>query len=201
MKLPVDLQAGESVVLRVRRHPVYVIAKLDGVVLVGVVPIALALWLGFGVAGAGGILATVLAAACALWGVYWLVRGYFVWFRHHHDEWIVTNQRLLDAYKRHWFDQQLASADLINLQDISVHRSGLLATVFNFGDVRCETAGERSAFVLSAVPRPSAVLSTIDATRDAARQDVAGGGPRHPRAFPEPDDDGPPIPDAVPRQP
>jgi hypothetical protein len=177
MKLPVELQAGESVVLRCRRHPIYLCLRLAGTVFAAVVPVALVLWLGLATVGLGGAVGAVLAGVCAIWALYWAIRGYFIWYRHEHDEWIVTNQRLLDTYKRHWFDQQIASADLINVQDITVHRSGLLPTIFNFGDVRCQTAGTDSVFVLSGIPTPSKALATIDATRDAARTEIDHGGP------------------------
>jgi membrane protein YdbS with pleckstrin-like domain len=177
MDLPVALQPGETVVLRVRRHPIYVTLKLAAVTLVAVVPVALALWLANRTAGMGSTAGRIVLAVCAVWLLYWLVRGYFIWYRHEHDQWMVTNQRLIDSYKRHWFDHRVSSADLVNVQDISVHRSGLLATLFNFGDVRCQTAGTESVFVLSAIPRPAEVLGIVDAARDAARLD-AHRGPR-----------------------
>lgn len=200
MKLPVELQPGEAVVLRVHRHPIYMIMKLTGAALAGIFPVALLLWLGFAVAGASGVAAQLLGAGCALWVGYWLVRAYFIWYRHQHDEWVITNQRLIDSFKRHWFDHQISSADLVNVQDITVERSGLLPTMFNFGDVRCQTAGERSAFVLAAVPQPSAVLAIVDRTRDTARLESAGHRPRQGQAGGDPDEDSPPVPDTVPRK-
>jgi hypothetical protein len=169
MKLPVDLQDGESVVMVLRRHPVYLALKLVAVLLIILVPVGLLLWLGI-----GGLTGQILWGIAALWAVFWLVRAYFIWYRHQNDLWIVTNQRLIDSYKRNWFHSQVASADLVNVQDISVARSGLLATIFNFGDVRCQTAGEVSAFVLSDIPHPSRVLTLVDTTRDAARSAQSG---------------------------
>jgi hypothetical protein len=63
----------------------------------------------------------------------------------------------------------VSSADLINVQDIAVRKSGLLQAIFDFGDVVCQTAGTEGRFVLSAVPHPAEVLGIIDRTRDAAR--------------------------------
>jgi hypothetical protein len=108
-----------------------------------------------------------------------------------HDEWIVTDQRLIDSYKRNWFSQQVASADLVNVQDLSVSKSGPLQSIFNFGDVVCQTAGTSSRFVLSDVPRPADLMRVIDGTRDAAR----GAGFEHRRPggrYVEDEADGPP---------
>ena len=169
MNLPVALQNDEVVVLRCRRHPVYLVSKLLGCVLAALLPIAAGAWL-LTRADPSRPLVQIAIGLGALWLLVWLVRGYLIWYRHHYDEWIVTNQRLIDAYRRHWFDQRIASADLVNLQNISIQKRGLLAALFNFGDVHCETAGSDEAFVLSAIPKPQETLAVIDATRDAARR-------------------------------
>lgn len=178
MKLPVELQPHEALILRVRRHPAYLWVKLAGAALLGIVPPLVALWLGLAIAGLDGAPRLGLIGVCALWAAYAAGRCYFIWYRHQHDEWIVTNQRLIDSYKRNWFDHKLSSADLVNVQDIFIDKSGPLATILDFGDVRCQTAGTNATFVLSAIPRPSRVLGVIDAARDAARQELQSGRPR-----------------------
>jgi hypothetical protein len=46
--------------------------------------------------------------------------------------------------------------------------------MFNFGDVRCQTAGEVPNFVLDGIPDPSGVMAIVDASRDAARKSLRG---------------------------
>jgi uncharacterized membrane protein YdbT with pleckstrin-like domain len=179
MSLPVALQPNETVLFEVRRHPVYTIAKLLGVGLAAAVPGALLLWLISATAGLSGTAGMVTVIAVVIWVLVWAIVGFLVWYKHRHDVWIVTNQRLLDLYKRNFFDQRVSSADLVNVQDIAVHKNGVLATVFNFGDVRCQTAGADGSFVLSDIPDPARVLTDLDAARDAARI-VPRGGERLP---------------------
>jgi hypothetical protein len=169
MNLPIALQPGERVVFRRRRTPVYMYAQLAAVALAALAPAGLLLWAVWALRGLGGAIGGVVLAVSIVWLAVWLVYGYAIWYRHQHDEWILTDQRLIDSYKAHWFSQRVSSADLVNVQDISVHKSGLLPSLFNFGDVVCQTAGTESRFVLIAVPRPADVLSIIDRTRDAAR--------------------------------
>ncbi|MFN8558496.1 MAG: PH domain-containing protein [Dehalococcoidia bacterium] len=169
MKLPVALQPDESVTLICHRHPLYLLLKLAGVALLLLAPLAAVLWLDRRALTVAEPVRVALYGGYGLWALYWLARGYFIWYRHRHDLWVVTNQRLIDSYKQSWFDHRLSSADLVNVQDISVHRAGLLGTLFNFGDVRCQTAGTDSAFVLAAIPRPTQTLTLIDAARDTAR--------------------------------
>lgn len=102
-------------------------------------------------------------------------RGYFTWYRYENDIWVVTNQRLLDSLKSHWFHHRMASADLVDVEDIAVVREGFLQTIFKFGDLKCQTAGEQPNFVLAGIPDPVSVLGTIDRARDAARHALRDG--------------------------
>lgn len=173
-KLPFELQSDETVLLFARRHWLFFYGKLALIALAGVVAtIGMVLFVvaTFGFDGAGG---KGTAVALVAWAGYWGVRGYFHWYRYQNDIWAVTNQRLIDSIRRHWFHHQMASADLVDVEDIRVVREGLLQTVFDFGDVRCQTAGEVPNFILDGIPDPKRVLAIVDASRDAARRALRG---------------------------
>ncbi|MFN8507986.1 MAG: hypothetical protein U0547_10530 [Dehalococcoidia bacterium] len=173
-KLPFELQPQETVVLFARRHWMYLALQVGKVALLGIVPAALVLiGAGFTV-GLGGTFGRVLLLLTAAWLVYWAIRTYFAWYRYQHDIWVVTDQRIVDSLKRHWFHHRMASADLVDIEDIAVDREGLLQTAFNFGNLRCQTAGEQPNFILAGIPKPSAVLGIVDARRDAARHALSG---------------------------
>lgn len=92
---PVELQDGEVVVHLSRRHWIvlYPLLVLDG--LLGIVPLLLGIW----VAGkTDGTLRLVIVGAAIVWALTMVVRGYFRYYRYHHDVWLVTNQRLVDSY-------------------------------------------------------------------------------------------------------
>ena len=111
----------------------------------------------------------------ALWLVFWAIKAYFTWYKYQNDIWVVTNQRIVDSLKRNWFHHRMSSADLVNVEDMSVDRGGVFATMFNFGNLICQTAGSRSNFVLSGIPEPAEVLALVDRSRDAARRDLVRG--------------------------
>ncbi|MBI2765151.1 MAG: PH domain-containing protein [Chloroflexi bacterium] len=173
-KLPFDLQKNESVVLFTRRHPVFLIAQLVKVVLAGIVPVIAVTWLVQVTAGLGSGFGRIVLFAELAWLVLWTVRGYFDWYGYQNDIWVVTDQRIIDSTKSNWFNHRMASADLVDVEDIAVRREGVLPTAFNFGDLQVQTAGERPNFVLAGIPKPAAVLGTIDARRDAARRELSG---------------------------
>ena len=169
MNLPFPLQHGESVVALYRRHWVHLWPALPLQVLVALVaPVAL-LWLVSRTADVTPVIRNVASIASLVWGLVWLFRAYLAYYRYQNDIWVLTNQRLIDSYKAHWFSHRMVTADLVNIQDISAHREGLLQTWLNFGDLECETAGERHHFTLAGIPRPSDALAEVDRARDAAR--------------------------------
>ena len=170
MSLPVELQQNEVVIALLRRHPIYVIIKT---VLVGVVTLAVvAFFLWLGGLGGGGInpFALVLVVIALALGLGYLA---IILYRYWNDVWLITNQRLVDSTKLHPFDHRVSSTDLVNIQDLSISKQGVFATLFNFGDVHCHTASSTKAFSFRAVPDPNRVLDMIDEYRDAARLRVS----------------------------
>jgi hypothetical protein len=167
---PVELQPGEEVILLSRRHWIVLYPWLAFDVLIAVVPLALAIWLSTKV-DAGAVRLAVLGVGL-LWALVITVRGYFRWYRYHHDVWLITNQRLIDSLRRNWFHHQVASADLVDIEDVSMQRDGFLQTMLNFGDLRVQTAGQQENFVLGNIHNPGNVLTIVDRARDDARQEL-----------------------------
>jgi membrane protein YdbS with pleckstrin-like domain len=173
MNLPFDLQPTEEPGLLLRRHWLHLYPRLAAVLLVAVLPAFL--WVATTMlTDVSGTARLVAIGVSILWTLVWAIRAYFLWYRYQHDVWAVTNQRIVDSLKRDWFHHQLSSADLIDIEDVSVHREGPLRTMFDYGDVRVQTAAQQPHFVLSAIPHPRQVLTTIDAMRDVARREHTG---------------------------
>lgn len=173
MSLPIDLQNGEKVIKVVRRHPVFFFTKLGIAAVGGIIPVAVLLVLA---TSASGLISGLSLAGAGLWAFGWLVYSALLWYRYQNDLWIVTNQRLVDSLKRTPFNHRLASTDLINVEDMSVEKNGVLATMFNFGNLRCQTAGVEDNFILNGIPEPSKMLSVVDSARDEARRELASSG-------------------------
>jgi hypothetical protein len=168
-KLPFPMQDGESVLIVCRRHWLYLWPRLILMTLVAVGLTAVVAWVLSEVGAFEGIGRTAFFIVAAVWLLYWGTRIFLTWYRYNNDIWVVTNQRLVDSLKTNPFNLQVSTADLVNVQDITVHRSGILRTIFDFGDILCQTAAERQAFVLSGIPRPRAVQALIDRERDRER--------------------------------
>jgi hypothetical protein len=170
MALPVQLQPGEEAVLVVHRHWFFLAVPLLLALLALVIPLVVVLEV-IRRTDAPSTVDMVLTVAAAVYAAVVAVRAYFVWYAWMHDLWVITNQRLVDGQKRHWFHEEVSTADLQHVQDVALDRHGVLATVLGFGDLRVQTASEVADFTLRKIPRPQKVLAVLDRTRDAARRE------------------------------
>ena len=166
MTLPVQIQSDEQVIAVLRRHPVYITLQIIGIIVLAMLFISAFIWMQSLVDALRSIMdiLIILTAVVALGAVG------LIYYRYRHDLWLVTNQRLVDSTKTSPFSHVVASADLLNVQDISVSKRGIFPTIFNFGDVSCQTAGSTLVFTIRGVPNPNGVLELIDETRDRARE-------------------------------
>ncbi|HCM82474.1 MAG: hypothetical protein UV63_C0019G0012 [Microgenomates group bacterium GW2011_GWC1_43_11] len=97
--------------------------------------------------------------------IFWYVAtfGYLLTtFLHwHFNIFIVTNHRIIDIDFLFLLYRKFAEAKIEKIQDISFRTGGIMATVFDYGDVLIQTASELPNFVFEKVPRPSEVVHVI----------------------------------------
>jgi hypothetical protein len=129
------LQDNERVLAIYRRHWIYLWPRTALMVIFALVPvIAAAIILGKG-GWFDGAAAKVFWIATALYLVYWGVRMFLNWYRYNNDIWVITNQRLIDSTKTNPFNLKMSTADLVNIQDMTVERDGNLRTMLDNGDI------------------------------------------------------------------
>jgi hypothetical protein len=175
VKLPFPLQENEKVLLVCRRHWLYLWPRIAAYAVIAFLPL-IALFLLLRWAGAlDGIALRLALIWSAVWLAIWAVKAFFNWYRYNNDIWTITDQRIIDSFRSSPFSLTMTTADLVDIVDTAMQRSGILATLLDFGDIRCETAGERQDISLPAVPHPSAVHALIDKERDRERRNVYRG--------------------------
>ncbi|HUF52443.1 MAG TPA: PH domain-containing protein [Dehalococcoidia bacterium] len=176
--IPFPLQGGEMILQLVHRHWWYLWPRTILFLIVAIVPVIIVALLldAIGILDDLGIFFWIVAI---LWIGYWGVRGALNWYRYANDIWVVTNQRIIDSFKPHPFSHHLATADLVNVQDISVDKIGFIATILKFGDVVCQTASAgpgAESFRIIGIPNPETVQLLIDRERDRERNRLSGPG-------------------------
>jgi uncharacterized membrane protein YdbT with pleckstrin-like domain len=74
---------------------------------------------------------------------------------------IVTNERIVDIDFFYLLYKKFSQAELTKIQDINYTSGGVLAAMFNFGNVVVETAGEAPNIDFELIPFPEKVVETI----------------------------------------
>jgi hypothetical protein len=167
--IPVPLQDSEQVLMLCRRHWIYLWPQIAIYLLLAVIPPVMLGVLLDQAGGFHGMGEKIFWVVAWTYLGYWLVRIFLSWYRYRHDIWAITNQRLIDGYKRHPFSLRVSTVDLVNVQDMTIQRDGLLRTMLDYGDIVCQTAAEQQDFRLTGIPDPRKVQSLVDRERDRER--------------------------------
>lgn len=77
------------------------------------------------------------------------------------DIWVVTNRRILSIEQTGLFSRTVSELRLYRIQDVTSTITGPLHTVFGYGDVEIQTAGEKTRFTFEDIPQPNAIAKSI----------------------------------------
>jgi uncharacterized membrane protein YdbT with pleckstrin-like domain len=99
----------------------------------------------------------------------WLF-AFIVWIDYYYDLWLITDQRLLDIEQKGFFSRVVSELDLKRIQDITSEVHGILPTLFEFGSIHIQTAGEKNRFILESVPHPVTIRRKIVKLYERARK-------------------------------
>ena len=75
---------------------------------------------------------------------------------------IVTDERIIDVDFISLIYKVVSECKIERIQDITYRTGGAIRSLFNFGDVIIQTAGELPQFVFEAVPRPQEVAKILN---------------------------------------
>jgi len=90
------------------------------------------------------------------WALIWLV-----FINYYFDFWIITDQRVIHAELKTFFNMKISSVAFDKIQDITVSIKGFFPAIFHFGDITIQTAGEMGQFTFSQIPDPEIVKQVI----------------------------------------
>lgn len=160
VKLPTsieELEPGEKLVVEIHKHP-FGILSIYLAAIVGLFgATALTLFLLPQLfnedqqAGALMVLLVGLVIAAALVGIGLLVATYV----YRQSRLIITNKNVTQVIQRSLFSRKVSELSLSNVEDVNVDQHGIIATIFGYGILNVQTAGEIENFVFSYCPRPN----------------------------------------------
>jgi len=161
----VVLQPGEKIICKIKRHPIGVLSMYFAAGVAIAVIIVLVVIIGPGIVdqylssssssmtstqimnylytGAGVVSVLVALILMVATVVYW------------QNEWIVTDDSVTQINQISLFTREVSQVPMGSLEDVSVDQHGIIQTMFNFGTLKLESAGEKSKFQFAYCPRPN----------------------------------------------
>lgn len=146
----------EKIVLLLRKHPITNVGWILTGLVMAVAPIVLSKF----------PLLTFLPARFQLVGIlvwYLLVVAYSFekfldWF---FSVYIITDERVIDVDFVNLIYREITDASIDKIQDVTVKMGGVVRSIFNYGDILIQTAGEVPEIEFEAAPRPDNVSKVL----------------------------------------
>ncbi len=163
----------EQLVFFLRRHPITLFSVICGYVLLFASPFLIAWYLRAfqpELLANTNIMAAVIFGGSALFLFIWLFL-FQLFLDYYLDSWIVTNRRILNIEQNGLFGRTVSELRLYRIQDVTAIVNGFVKTMFNFGEVEIQTAGERERFLFEEIPRPNEVARKILELSETDRRD------------------------------
>ncbi len=79
----------------------------------------------------------------------------------------VTNEKIAQILYLTLFHRKVSQLNIGDVQDVTVSKKGVFATIFNYGTLVIETAGEQQNYTFTYVPRPDTAAKTIIQAHEA----------------------------------
>ncbi len=145
-------QPGERVELSLRQHPfVLVEHALKAAALILVVILLYRL---FG----GTSMVKILTPLLLLGAVFIAFRSWYGWWN---TMLLLTNERVIFVEQRGLTSRKMSEALLDNIQFVTNEVQGLMHTMFNFGDIKIQTAGAAETLLLRELIDPYEIQQKI----------------------------------------
>jgi membrane protein YdbS with pleckstrin-like domain len=153
---------NEKIYLVVRQHWLILLLKLKAVLLMFILGIAL--WWYVPELGSEFLSDEALRAFTVLMYIYFfglLLGSLMVITYYYLHMQIVTGMRMVDVDQLGLFKRNVSEIQLENVEEVTSKSHGVLATVFNFGNVTVQTSGSQIEFEFENVAHPEHIKKLI----------------------------------------
>lgn len=92
-----------------------------------------------------------------LLSIYWIVFLTFIlldWINDELDLFIITESRVIGIEQLSALSRSVSECSLDRVQEVNAHTTGILQTIFGYGDVHIHTASETSNMIVKYAPYP-----------------------------------------------
>lgn len=120
-----------------------------------ILPDVIASWL------ADPVIGPITVLLLSIFELFVLLLFYSAFMDWYLDIWVVTDERIIDVNQSGVFAREIAELQHGKIQDVSVEQKGFFATVFGYGRIHVQTAGESIKFEFDGIPKPNDVARHI----------------------------------------
>lgn len=172
------MQEGEEMIADIHRHPfgivsTYIFGLIGFAAACGVILLLTSKLIPEGSSYNPGMVAAALIGIVLVMMVLGLGVTTMIYWQ---NRWVVTSDSVTQITQRSLFDRQISQLSLSNLEDVTAEQRGIIQSLFNFGTLRVETAGERSKFYFLYCPDPNLYARKILMAREVYLQNNPGRG-------------------------
>lgn len=151
----INLNENEKIIVTLRRYWVVISIKISLIIAIAAIPFIIYPFIKSFLPGLtvypkiGLILLLALIYYMFLWLYFFLV-----WTDYYLDVWIVTNKRVIDIEQKGLFSREVSEFSISRIQDITVEVTGIFPTLFHYGNIHIQTAGESRQFIFKDIKNP-----------------------------------------------
>lgn len=153
-------ESEEKVVLLLRKHPITNLGWISISILMTIAPLVLFFFPLLEFLPTNFKFISILG--WYLITIAFALQGFLTWF---FNVYIVTDERVVDIDFYNLIYKEVSDANIDKIQDVTYKMGGGIRTLFNYGDVVIQTAGENPNFNFEAVPTPDKVASILQDLR------------------------------------
>lgn len=107
-----------------------------------------------------------------IWVSIGLAYGLYQWLTWYFDSFIITDQRIININQKRLFVRSVSETSLANVQDVTYEVSGFLASLFDYGTVRVQTASSGSEIEIASVEKPKKIQKQIMDLHQKAKKEL-----------------------------
>lgn len=160
----ISLEAGETIIATVRRHWWVLLSEAFFIMILAIVPIIFYEGISLLLLRGSLVVESALAYFTFLYSLWLLclwMTLFLIWTNYYLDVWVITDRQMIDVEQKGLFNREISNIRLDRIQDITIQVKGLLGTIFKFGNVIVQTAGEHKAFIIRDAHYPENVKHII----------------------------------------
>lgn len=179
------LDADETLVCEIHKHPLGLIVMYLGTFVGLVAASAMILFLipqlvsPESRSNIEGYLIVALIVVAMFMGIGLLIATYV----YHQTMLIISNKNVTQIIQRSLFSRRISELSMSNVEDVTADKNGIIQSIFDYGQLRVETAGSLENFIFDYCPRPNyygrIILEARQQYADSLKENDHGFPRRH----------------------